>query len=215
MEQSLSKRESASVESQREGDTPVDQRGNAPLVLRLDSTARSRRSPDSRGRVYLRVHLISKSREAKEGELTFDISDRREVEMNGNRHVRLFRIHAQQDEFPTRIHRRSNDGSHSNPLSKRIILPRQSLVERISDMIRRILVVDEKEDRSLISILPDMSILVHFLPRESSISSEERIGVGIGGEVFSDVTDGEHETRGGGRGVGRARILSFSVPVDL
>ena len=82
-------------------------------------------------------------------------------------------------------------------------------------MIRSILVVDEKQNRSLISVLPNMSIFVDFFPRKSSVASEERIGVGVGGERFSNVTDGEHETGGGGRGVGRSWILSFGVAVNL
>lgn len=147
--------------------------------------------------------------------LTLDIGDRAEVKMHGNGRIGLIRIDSEENKLPTRIHRHSDDRPDPHPLPKDVLLPRQPLIKRINNAISRVLVVDEKEDRSLIAVLPEMGVLVHLLPGEAAVASEECVRVGVGDEGFSDVSDGEHEADGGGGGVGRSGIASFGEAVDV
>jgi len=99
--------------------------------------------------------------------------------VNRDGRFRSIRFSTEQDEFSTRIHWNRDDTLDSNRFTKVIILPTESLVESVSDVIGRILVVGENENRSLISVFPNMSIFVNFLPSESSISCQESVGIGV------------------------------------
>ena len=126
--------------------------------------------------------------------LTLHICDRREVEVNSDSRFRSIRFGTEEDEFSTRIHRNSDDTLDSNRFTEIIILPTESFVESVSNVIGRVFIVCENENRSLISVFPNMGILVNFFPGESSISSEESVGIGVGEEMFSDVSNCQHQT---------------------
>lgn len=135
--------------------------------------------------------------------------------MNSDRRVRLVGVNSKENKLATRVHRNSLNRSNADTFTESIVLPCESFVKRVSNAIRHVLVVGEKENGSLIAILPDMSVLVHLLPGESTIPSEESITVGIRNKRLADITDGEHEPDGGGRRVRRTGIFSFGVAVNV
>lgn len=135
--------------------------------------------------------------------------------MNGDGRVWLVGVDAEEDELAAGIHGYGHDGPDADALSKGVVLPRETLVESVRDVVGDLLVVGEDEDRSLVAVFPHVGILMHLLPGEASIAREERVRVGVGDERLSDVADGEHESRGGGRRVGGARILALGIAVDM
>jgi len=112
--------------------------------------------------------------------------------MNGDGRVWLVGVDAEEDELAAGVHRDRHDGPDADALSESIVLPRETLVESVRDVVGDLLVVGEDEDRSLVAVLPHVGVLVHLLPGEASIASEERVRVGVGNERFADVADSEH-----------------------
>lgn len=148
-------------------------------------------------------------------QLTSDVRDGREVEMDRDRGFRAIGSCPEEDELATRVHRYSHDTLDTNPFPEIVVLPAQPFVERVRDVVRRVFVIREKENRSLVSVLPDVRVLVYFLPREATVAGQERVRVGVGQEVFADVSDCQHETDCRRRRVRRARVSSLSVSVNV
>jgi hypothetical protein len=135
--------------------------------------------------------------------------------VNGDGRLGAVRLRSEEDELAGGVHRDCDDALDADGLAEGIIAPRETFVESVRDVVRDVLVVGEDQDRTLISVLPHVSVLVYLFPGETPVASQEGVRVGVGDEVLADVSDCEHETDGGGRRVGCARVLALGVAVDV
>jgi len=135
--------------------------------------------------------------------------------VHGNGRLGPVDLGAEEDELAARVLRDGDDRANPDRLAERVVLPREALVERERDVVGRLLVVGEEEDRAGVAVFPHVGVLVHLLPREAAVAREERVRVGVVDERLADVADGEHEAdRRGGR-VGRPRVATLGVAVDV
>jgi hypothetical protein len=95
---------------------------------------------------------------------------------------------AEEDESPARVLRDGLDALHTESLAKGILVPSQTLVGREQDVIHRLLVVDEHDDRTRVTKLPHVRVLVDFLPRKAAVTSEEDVRVGVWCKLLAHIT---------------------------
>lgn len=117
-----------------------------------------------------------------------------EVEVNSHASILLLRRVTEQYELARGVLGHGEDGPDTDGFAKGIVLPSQPLIKGVSDMVRGNLVVDEDKNGALVPKLPQMGILVDFLPSEATISSQEGVTVTVGGKGSPDVADGHHES---------------------
>ena len=125
-------------------------------------------------------------------------------------------IIAEQDESPACIRWNRGDRPDPNRLGAKLVLPPvQTFVSAKQDVIGGIFVVCHDENRTRISELEEMGVLVNFLPGEPCVAAQESIAVFVSGELLPDVPDGHYHTRNGWctkRGPG---IETFRVSVKV
>ena len=82
-------------------------------------------------------------------------------------------------------------------------------------MIGRLFVVRHDENRTGISELEEMGVLVNFLPGEPCVATQESIAVFVSRKLLPDVPDGHDHTRNGWGAKRRPRIETFRVSVKV
>lgn len=95
--------------------------------------------------------------------------------MDGDGLVGFARASSEEEELAARVGRDRLDRACVEALSKVVLLPVESLVGRVKDVVRRVFVIDDDDDASVVSELPHMGILVDLLPREAGVAREEGV----------------------------------------
>lgn len=117
--------------------------------------------------------------------------------MREGRHIDMDRdpvrgppIVTEQNELPARVRRNGGDRPDPDRLVAELILPPvQSFICTEENVIGRFLVVSHDENRTGVSELEKVGILVNFLPGEPSITTQERVTVRVTSKPLSDVPD--------------------------
>lgn len=134
---------------------------------------------------------------------------------NSTRHC--VRVVPQENKSSTRIRWDSHDTLHSH-LSLRqedILSPVVSLVRAKQHAVRWLLIVGHDENRPIVAKLPQMSVLVHFLPLEATIPGQESVGFLVRRQALANVSDGHDEPRDGRSRVRGASIVALGVAMYL
>ena len=124
---------------------------------------------------------------------TFLLCDCRQIQVHKDSLLWFRRSGTEQNEPPAGVHRYRLDAPHPHRCAKAVLAPRETLIGRVYDMIRWLLVVDEYDDRAGIPKFPHMCVFVYFLPCETAVSREEDVTISVSGKTFPDIADGEHE----------------------
>ena len=105
---------------------------------------------------------------------------------------------------------------HSDLLVRELELaPTEPFVCRKQDMVCRLLVVDDNDDRARVTKLPQMRVLVHFFPCEPTIPGQECIALGIRSERFTHVANCHHDPDNRWAAVCRTGIEALRVSVNM
>ena len=121
-----------------------------------------------------------------------------------------------QNEPPARVRWHRHD--RLNPdlvLGELVLVPAQTLVLAEQHMVYGLLIVCHNQQRARISKFPQMSILVNFLPCESSVSAQERVALGVRCQRLPDVSYGHQETNNRGATVSGSGVCPLRVSMNM
>ena len=151
----------------------------------------------------------------RQRKLTLPRSQRSKINMHNHRASPL-RVLSHKNKPPARVHRHRNNRPHSHLLIAELVLsPVQPFISAEKDEIRWFLVVRHNQHRSRVAELPEMSILVDFLPREPTVSTEEGIAVCICCKGFADVADCHNQAWDGWAAESSSRVITLSVTMEV
>lgn len=125
-------------------------------------------------------------------------------------------IIAEQDESPACIRWDRGDRLDPDRLGAKLVLPPvQTFVSAKQDVIGGLFVVCHDENRTRISELEEMGVLVNFLPREPCVAAQESIAVFVSHKLLPDVPDRHDHTRNGWGTKRGPRVETFRVSVKV
>lgn len=109
-----------------------------------------------------------------------------------------------------------NDGPNSDlVIGKLVFPPIFTLIRTEQNMVRGLLVIGHDKNGSRVTELPEMCILVYFLPCEASVTAQKGITLRVRGESLTNVTDGHDQTDNGRAAVCGPRVVPFRVPMNM